>query len=154
MTGHLTSIQPIRKSVTVPAGPRRAFEVFTAHIQEWWPLATHSVGLERAAGVTFGAGAGQTITETLADGTTAVWGTITGWEPPHRVAFTWHPGRPESEATDVEVTFTPDEAGGTVVLLVHSGWERRADGATARDGYESGWEPVIRRLAELAPGLR
>jgi uncharacterized protein YndB with AHSA1/START domain len=148
MPGNLTSVEPIRKSVTVPAAPQRAFELFTAHIQEWWPLKTHSVGLQHAAGVAFGEGVGGTIVETLEDGTTSVWGTVTHWEPPHRVAFTWHAGTPEAAATRVEVTFTENGPGSTVVRLVHSGWERRADGASAREGYESGWEPVIGCFAE------
>jgi uncharacterized protein YndB with AHSA1/START domain len=145
--GHLTSVEPVRKSVTVPAAPPRAFELFTAHIQEWWPLGTHSVGAGDAVGVAFGDGVGGAIIETLADGTTSVWGTITHWEPPHRVAFTWHAGTAEAEATRVEVTFTQDGPGRTVVRLVHSGWERRPDGASARDGYDSGWEPVIGSFA-------
>jgi hypothetical protein len=66
MPGHLTSVEPVRKSVTVPAAPPRAFELFTAHIQEWWPLATHSVGAEHAIGIVFGEGVGAAITETLA----------------------------------------------------------------------------------------
>lgn len=97
-----------------------------------------------------GEGAGAAIIETLADGTTSVWGTITQWEPPHRVAFTRHPGTAEAEATRVEVTFTQGGPGSTVVRLVHSGWERRPDGASARESYDSGWEPVIGRFAETA----
>jgi uncharacterized protein YndB with AHSA1/START domain len=75
---------------------------------------------------------------------------VTREEPPHRVAFTWHPGRAEADATRVEVMFNQDGPGSTVVRLVHSGWERRPDGASARDGYDSGWEPVVRRFAEAA----
>jgi uncharacterized protein YndB with AHSA1/START domain len=154
MADNLTSVEPVRKSVTVPAAPPRAFELFTAHIQEWWPLGTHSVGLQHAVGVAFGEGVGAAIIETLADGTTTAWGTITRWEPPHRVAFTWHAGTPEAAATLVEVTFTPDGDGDTVVRLVHSGWERRPDGASARDGYDSGWEPVIGRFRETVAAVR
>jgi uncharacterized protein YndB with AHSA1/START domain len=150
MPGNLTSVEPVRKSVTVPAAPQRAFELFTAHIHEWWPLVTHSVGGEDAVGLVFGEGAGAAITETLADGSTSVWGTITCWEPPLRVAFTWHAGTAEAEATRVEVTFIEDGPGSTVVRLVHSGWERRPDGASAREGYDSGWGPVIGRFAEAA----
>jgi hypothetical protein len=51
------------------------------------------------------------------------------------------------------VTFAEDGAGRTVVRLVHSGWERRAAGASARDGYDTGWEPVIRCFAERAATL-
>ena len=150
MPGDLTPAEPVRKAVTVPAAPPRAFELFTAHIQEWWPLETHSVGAGKAAGIVFGEGAGAEIVETLADGTTSVWGTVTQWEPPHRVAFTWHAGTAKAEATRVEVTFTQDGPGSTVVRLVHSGWERRPDGPSAREGYDSGWEPVIRRFVEAA----
>jgi hypothetical protein len=46
MPGDLTSVEPVRKSVTVPAAPRRAFELFTAHIQEWWPLKTVREGYD------------------------------------------------------------------------------------------------------------
>jgi uncharacterized protein YndB with AHSA1/START domain len=152
MRSDLTSVEPVRKSVTVPAAAQRAFDLFTAHIQEWWPLDTHSVGLEQAVGVAFGEGAGSAIIETLADGSTSVWGTVTRWEPPHRVAFTWHAGTPESQSTLVEVTFTPEGPDTTVVTLVHSGWEHRPDGASARDGYATGWEPVIHRFAASAAG--
>jgi uncharacterized protein YndB with AHSA1/START domain len=154
MPANLTSVQPVRKTVTVPAAPRRAFELFTAHIHEWWPLQTHSVGEDQAVGVAFGAGVGGEIVETLADGTTSVWGTVTDWAPPHRVAFTWHAGTPPAEATRVEVTFTEDEPGSTVVRLVHSGWEHRPDGASVRDGYESGWDPVIASYVQTASSMR
>jgi uncharacterized protein YndB with AHSA1/START domain len=141
---------PVRKTVTVPVTPQRAFELFTARIGEWWPLATHSVGGDQAVGVVFGEGAGGSIVESLADGTTSVWGTVTRWDPPHGVAFTWHAGTPAAEATSVEVTFIPGEPGHTVVELVHSGWDNRPEGAAARAGYETGWEPVIERYAQLA----
>ena len=147
---HNSSVEPVRKSVTVPAAPPRAFDLFTVHMHEWWPLATHSVGLADAVSVTFAAGAGAEIIETGADGTTCRWGTVTDWEPPHHVAFTWHPGTPETEATRVDVTFTPSGPGSTVVQLVHSGWERRPDGPSARDGYDSGWDPVINSFATAA----
>jgi hypothetical protein len=91
-TYEATSIEPVRKSVTVGTSPQRAFELFTAHIQEWWPLRTHSVGIDDAVGITFGAGVGAAIVETLANGTTSAWGTVTAWEPPHRVAFTCDAG--------------------------------------------------------------
>ena len=111
MNEQAKAIMPIRKIVTVPIAPERAFELFTARIGEWWPLASHSVGESQATGVVFGQGIGGRIVESLADGTTSVWGTITGWDPPHRVAYTWHAGTPAAEATSVEVTFTPDQEG-------------------------------------------
>lgn len=148
-----SSIAAVRKSVTVPATPDRAFALFTAGFGDWWPLATHSVGTDKAAAVAFGTGVGGIIVETLADGTTSAWGTVTGWEPPDRVTFSWHAGTPEADAGLVEVTFTPNGPGTTLVELVHTGWENRTDGATARAGYQTGWDPVIDRYARAAAAL-
>jgi Activator of Hsp90 ATPase homolog 1-like protein len=141
-----SSLAPLRKTVVVPLDQSRAFELFTASFGEWWPLATHSVGLHDAARVRFPREAGGSIIETMRDGSTCAWGTVTSWDPPVAVCFTWHPGQPESWAGDIEVRFAADAAdaaGATVVTLTHSGWERRADGATARLGYDSGWEAVL-----------
>jgi uncharacterized protein YndB with AHSA1/START domain len=153
MPSNATSVDPVRKSVTVPAAPQRAFELFTAHMHEWWPLSTHSVGAEDAVSVTFGEGVGAVILETMADGRTSVWGTVTDWDPPHRVAFTWHAGTAETEATRVEVTFTQSGPASTAVLLIHSGWECRPDGTSARENYVTGWEPVVGCFAEAAARL-
>lgn len=148
-----SSIAAVRKSVTVPATPDRAFELFTVGFGDWWPLATHSVGIDKAAAVSFGTGVGGIIVETLADGTTSAWGTVTSWDPPDRVTFSWHAGTPEAEASLVEVTFTPSGTGTTLVELVHTGWENRPDGASARAGYQTGWDPVIEGYARAAAAL-
>jgi uncharacterized protein YndB with AHSA1/START domain len=144
-----TALGPLVKSVRVAASPARAFELFTARIGAWWPLETHSVG-GSSSWLALEPRLGGRLVESLADGGTAEWGEVTRWEPPTRVAFTWHPGTPPEEATRVEVSFAPDGSG-TLVTLVHSGWEsRRQDGATAREGYDTGWEIVLRPYADLA----
>jgi uncharacterized protein YndB with AHSA1/START domain len=136
-------LSPLRKTVVVALEPSRAFELFTAQVAQWWPLATHSVGLDDAVLVTFPSEVGGSIIETMRDGSTSVWGTVTAWDPPVAVCFTWHAGQPESSAGDIEVRFIPDGSGGTVVELTHSGWDRRPDGAAARLGYDSGWDIVM-----------
>jgi hypothetical protein len=138
-----SSLAPLRKTVVVPLAQVCAFELFTARFGDWWPLATHSVGLDDAALVRFPCAAGEPIIETMHDGSTCAWGTVTRWDPPVAVCFTWHPGQPETWAGDIEVRFASDGAGVTVVTLTHSGWERRTDGARARLSYDSGWEPVL-----------
>jgi Activator of Hsp90 ATPase homolog 1-like protein len=137
------SLAPLRKTVVVPVGQSHAFELFTARIGQWWPLATHSVGLDDAVLVSFPSEVGGSIVETMRDGRTSVWGAVTAWDPPVGISFTWHPGQPESWAGDIEVRFIPDSSGGTLVELTHSGWERRSDGAAARLGYDSGWDVVV-----------
>src|SRR5262245_27495428 len=114
---------PIVKQVIVNAPPERAFARFTAEIHTWWPLASHSVFEGEADHVRFEGRVGGRIVERAPDGRESVWGTVVTWEPPRRVAFTWHPGHDPSEAQDVEVTFTPEQ-GATRVQLTHKGFER------------------------------
>jgi uncharacterized protein YndB with AHSA1/START domain len=80
-----------------------------------------------------------------------VWGTVVAWEPPDRVAFTWHPGTPVAEATHVEVRFVALDDG-TEVVLTHTGWSRRPDGQRARAQYDTGWDLVFGRYATASDG--
>jgi uncharacterized protein YndB with AHSA1/START domain len=150
MSNAVTPIAPVRKSVTVSAPPTRAFDLFTRDIGTWWPLETHSVGHARAVSVTFGAAVGDPIVETLADGTTESWGTVLELDRPRRLAIAWHAGRAADETTRVEVNFSDDGNGGTVVELVHSDWERWHDGAKQAAGYREGWDTVIQAFVDVA----
>jgi uncharacterized protein YndB with AHSA1/START domain len=156
MTG---SVQPeapleaIRQSVVVPVRPERAFAAFTGEIGLWWPLARHSVGGERARDVIIEPCVGGRILEQIEGGEQAQWGTVVRWEPPQRLAFTWHPGRPDgAPATSVEVTFTPAPGDATLVAIEHSGWERLATPAETRREYLNGWPTVIGLYAGHAAG--
>jgi uncharacterized protein YciI len=140
-----STVPPIRREVLVDAGPGVAFEVFTTGIGRWWPIADKSV---------FGAGgtvafAGGQIIEQSADGQRAVWGTVTRWEPPLGVAFTWHPGYGPERASHVEVTFA---AAGpqTLVTMMHTGWDVFADPAAARAEYDHGWPVVLDHYQQRA----
>jgi len=141
----VSTVPPIRREILVEADPATAFEVFTARIGRWWPVAELSV---------YGTGGivefadGQLI-ERLADGHPAVWGTVTRWEPAAAVAFTWHPGGTPERASHVEVTFTPADSQ-TLVTLTHAGWHAFDDPAAARAEYEQGWPMVLDRYRDHA----
>ncbi len=141
----------IRKSITVNAPVERAFEVFTDGIGTWWPIKTHSAGREKAETVVLEGREGGRLFERHTDGAESDWGQVTAWDPPRRVAFTWHPGRGVETAQEVEVHFTTD-AGATRVDLEHRGWEKLGDRATEMvHEYDSGWDHVLgRRYAEAA----
>lgn len=140
---HTVSDLALRKSVEVGAPPERAFHLFTEGMATWWPLRSHSVGEERAETVVLEPGIGGRIVERTLDGDEHVWGTVTAWEPPGRVAFTWHPGRTPETAQDVEVRFEPSGTG-TRVELVHTGWERLGEAAPAQlENYDGGWDFVV-----------
>lgn len=145
-----SSVAPLLKTATVPCPPERAFDLFTRQISAWWPLSSHSVGQSPSCRVDMDGHVGGFITETLPDGATSIWGTLTTWEPPSRVAFTWHPGRDPSEATEVQVVFEPAPDSGTVVTLIHGGWSARPDGTAARRNYETGWDPVLNCFRDAA----
>ena len=94
--------------------------MFTARIARWWPLAELSV---YGAGTTVTFDGGQ-IVERAPDGAMALWGTVTRWEPPGVLAFSWHPGNPPERASHVEITFAA--AAGQTLVTVRAGRRRRA----------------------------
>lgn len=141
------SLPPVHASIRVSWTPTESFRRFTTDIGRWWPTASHSVGGKRTTGVSLQPRVGGEIVESIHGGREAHWGTITDWDPPGRVAFTWHPGRSPDTGTRVEVRFLPDGTG-TRVELVHSGWEALgALAKTARNGYPIGWAYVLRLYA-------
>jgi uncharacterized protein YndB with AHSA1/START domain len=141
------TLAPIVKSVIVPAPPERAFRLFTEQMSAWWPLATHSIGGVAAREVRFECAAGGRIIEYGEDGPLGSWGTVSDWDPPSTVSFSWHPGSDPQEAGQVTVRFRAVE-GGTEVELTHTGWERHPDGARARQLYDTGWVWVLDGLVK------
>jgi uncharacterized protein YndB with AHSA1/START domain len=138
-----TALPPIERSTSVPWTQSDAFARFTANFAKWWPVSTHSIGGKRVRRVVFECRAGGRIYEEFKDGRRFQWGKITAWEPPGRVAFTWHPSRDESQAQDVEVRFEPATSG-TRVVLVSRGWEKLgAKAARERKGYSIGWGSIL-----------
>jgi uncharacterized protein YciI len=150
----MNAVPPIRREILVDADPDAAFEVFTARLGQWWPLGEHSVHGVRGLDATVSfekMSVGARIVERTA-GHDTVWGTVTRWDPPAAVAFTWHPGYSADRASQVEVTFAAADSGQTLVTLIHTGWEAFADAAGARAEYDEGWPFVLGRYAEHVAG--
>lgn len=139
---------PIRKSITVPLPTKEAFDLFTTQINSWWPGDSHSISARKGQKpdkIEFGRAVGETITETTPDGARFEWGRITGYDRGRRLSYSWYVGREEADATLVDVTFTPVEAG-TRVDLTHSGFERYGETAHAtQTDYVTGWDLVLGR---------
>ena len=136
-------VAPLRATVTVERPPLEAFHVFTAGLARWWPLRTHSVARAHAVGCVIEPRSGGAVYEVQDNGERHPWGRVLEWEPPQRLLLSWHPGRPEAVAQEVEIRFTPDGTG-TRVDLEHRGWARLgADAAEARRSYEGGWRAVL-----------
>lgn len=142
----------VRKSVTVRRSTQDAFRVFTERIGSWWPLVTHSVYGDEATDAVLEPRVGGRFYERGPNGAESEWGRVLAWQPPHRIAFTMYPGRDESVATRVDVTFTGTDDGGTLVVLEHRGWEvHGADAEKYFRSYDEGWEKVLAPFA-LAAG--
>ena len=145
-----TSERVVEKSVTVSVPVERAFEVFTAEIGTWWPLRTHAVDTERSETVVMEGRVGGRLYERTPSGEEHVWGTLVDWEPPNRIVYSWHPGRGEETAQEVEITFSP-EAEGTRVDIRHYGWEKLGDRLEETiASYNEGWDKVIAVYARAA----
>ena len=145
-------LAPVRKTVRVKGSVDAAFRLFTDGIAKWWPLTTHSVCQNDAVACAVEGRIGGRFFERDRSGKEHIWGTVTAWEPPDRVAFTWHPGRTADAAQAVEVRFSDAGAGMTLVELTHSGWERLgAKASTTRESYAKGWDFVLgERFASAA----
>jgi uncharacterized protein YndB with AHSA1/START domain len=141
-------MDPIALSFAVACAPEHAFDVWTRRTSLWWPKG-HSVSGDPALEVTFEPRPGGRIVERTGAGDEHVWGEITGWEPPRRLAYRWHLRQDPADATDVEITFAAARGGGTAVRIVHGGWERLgARAAGMRDRNRSGWDGILPHYVE------
>jgi uncharacterized protein YndB with AHSA1/START domain len=156
MSSTQTTVGPIQRSVTVNRPVEEAFKVFTEGIDSWWPLERHSIEAMDSDGARVPEAAvlepreGGRLYERMTTGEEGYWGTITTWEPPHRVVISWKVNPDAPAPTEIDVRFT-EEGGATRVDLEHRGWERLGDKATeGRAGYAEGWKSVLGRYAEAA----
>lgn len=147
----------VRKTITVRAPQAIAFEVFTARIESWWPMASHHIGEAACAAVVIEPRAGGRWFERGVDGAECDWGRVLAWEPPSRVLLAWQLSaawaHDPSIRTEVEVRFIAVDATTTRVELEHRGLEAYAEKAVAmRDTFASpnGWGGMLEHYAEVA----
>lgn len=150
------SLDPVKVVTRINRSPSETFDAFMSRASHWWPLETHSVspylGEPAPESVVIERHEGGKIFEISTKGEHRVWGTILDYQEGRRVAFSWHPGSPENEATTVTVDFELADDGKTIVTLVHDGWEARGDKATEiRGNYLTGWADIIQnRFTDFA----
>ncbi len=122
-------MEPLIVEFDVRAAPSHAFDVWTRRCQLWWPR-DHTVSGDPAS-ITFEPWAGGRIFERARTGEEHDWGQVLDWGPPTRVRYLWHLFFDRSEATEIELTFTPVDDG-TRVRLEQRGWERLGDAGPPR----------------------
>jgi uncharacterized protein YndB with AHSA1/START domain len=147
---------PVRKTVTVATTPQRAFEVFTAGFDRWWPR-SHSIGEAPLRTAVIEPREGGRWYGLLENGTEAEWGDVLAWEPPTRLLLAWRIGADwnydRELLTEVEVVFTPEGEGATRVSFEHRLLENMgAEGEGARAAFDSegGWSGLLQLFAAEA----
>ena len=154
----------VRKSVRVKAPVERAFSVFVEQMESWWP-ATHHIGKTPFVALFVEPRVGGRWYEQNADGEFCDWGRVLKWDPPHLVTLSWHVGpeqhdNPESKwgfdpdlakASEVEIRFTPESGGITLVELTHSKLERHGgdtDKLRAMFDGPTAWAGILELFAK------
>ena len=152
----------VRKSVHVQAPLDRAFSVFVEQMETWWP-ATHHIGKTPFESIFVEPRIGGRWYERDAAGKLTDWGKVLAWEPPHRVAFSWHVGpghdSPDwicdpdpAKASEVEIRFKAEGPSTTLVELEHSKLERHGEGYQQLRAIFDGpgaWSGILAAYAQV-----
>ena len=147
----------VRKTVVVAAPQDIAFEVFTARIESWWPMASHHIGQAECRTVVMEPHVGGRWFERGVDGSECDWGRVQVWEAPRRVVLVWQLSAAwafdPALHTEIEVRFERIDAGSTRVELEHRGLEAYGSQAVAMQeilGSANGWTGMLEHYAKIA----
>jgi len=153
------SATAVRTSIVVDAPADTAFSVFTDDMASWW-APEHHILQSPIDSMVLEPRVGGSVYDRGTDGTECHWGTVTAYEPPERVAFTWNIGldwqieKDPNRVSEVEVRFVAESPGRTRVELEHrnldrhgEGWEGMRDAVGSSGGWIVGLERFARRLA-------
>lgn len=139
-----TVLTPVVCTVEIAAPRERVFELFTTpeRLVEWWPDAASFEARE----------GGEVRLEF--EGRGEVTGTVTRFDPPAALGFTWVRGVAPDVVTQVDVELSELDGGGTRVVLAHTGWDAVPEDQVAewRAMHEAGWRHFLGCLRELAEG--
>jgi len=141
---------PIRRTLRVKAGQKKAFDTFVA-MGGWW-LKSHSLQPSGQREVVIEPRTGGRWFDIGEDGTEMDWGRVLDWGAPERLVLAWQLNAewtydPEFETT-VEVRFTPD-GDETIVEFEHRDLERFGEKANeVRGDFDTGMDGGWRQLLE------
>jgi uncharacterized protein YndB with AHSA1/START domain len=150
----------VRRTIVVRAGRARAFAVFTEGIGTWWPPEHHILQAELAEMV-FEPRVGGRIVDRGVDGSECAWSRVLAYDPPDHFVMSWDIGldwqieTDPSRTSEIEVTFTDQGDGTTLVALEHRHLDRHGDGwqgMRSAVADPNGWQVGLDRLAATLAG--
>jgi uncharacterized protein YndB with AHSA1/START domain len=150
----------VHAAIEVDAPQQRAFDVFTREFGAFKPPEHNLLDVPIAETVVE-THVGGHIIDRGTDGSECRWARVLVYEPPDRFVFSWDISPSWGVETDpartseVEVRFTPLDAGRTRVALEHRHLDRHGEGWDAvRNGVGSdeGWPLYLDRFAALLGG--
>jgi uncharacterized protein YndB with AHSA1/START domain len=150
-------IAPVHKTVTVNVSQARAFEVYTANIDRWWPR-SHHLGKTPMTGSSIEPRVGGRWIVTHEDGSETVPGVIKVWDPPRRLVHSWDISAAWSPdatvASEVEINFIAEGPDRTRVELEHRNFERMGPegGRSMREAVngDGGWTAILEQFRKEA----
>lgn len=152
----MTTDTAVRQAITVAVPQAKAFSVFTADINRWWPR-EHHIGHAELAEAVLEPREGGRWYERGVDGSECEWGKVIAWDPPSRVVLAWQiSGEWAYDAdlrTEVEVSFVSEGPDRTRVELEHRGLDAYGDQMEEmRRAFDSpgGWAGSLDRFAQVA----
>ena len=152
----MSRIESVKKQIVVNVGLERAFKVFTAGLDRWWPR-EHHIGKSPLKRAVLEERVGGRWYSVCDDGSECDVGKVLSWEPPNRLLLAWQITADwqfdAAFVTEVEVTFTALSANQTRVELEHRDLERfgaRAPDLRKAIDAPGGWGKIIENFAKVA----
>lgn len=153
-----STVPAIQRRITVNAPIERAFHTFTASFNDWWPAAYH-IGEAELLDAVLEPRAGGRWYERGTDGSECDWGSVLVWQPPHRLVLGWQINGhwqydPDpAHASEIDVRFTAEGPGRTLVEVEHRHLDRLAYGPELAEavGADTGWNGILAAYARVVP---
>lgn len=147
------TIAPVVSTATVRQSPAEAFDLFTGRMGEWWPGKT--VGARPAVAILIEPRPNGRWFERDCEGAETQWGIVLHWDPPFKIVLGWQLDSSfnydPAILTEVEITFTALDGGGTEVRLEHRKLERFGAEADRVAGLVGpGWARILTGFAQHA----
>jgi uncharacterized protein YndB with AHSA1/START domain len=146
---------PVRKSIRVNVPQARAFEVFAARIDRWWP-ASHTLLKSPVKATIVESRIGGRWYQIGDDGSQCVNGFVRDWSPPSKLVLSWRLNAKfeidDSVESGIEIRFIAEAPNATRVELEHR--ITAVDGEAMRTAVDApnGWSAILAAYAQSAEG--